>query len=111
VNHLVSGGSIHWVRVLFRTFISSNKWTLSALQLHPWALIVTDEDATAGEFPKAMERITINKGVQELHVKTVKYFKSIERAQDEVEIMQARSKVKGDGIQAAVASEKVRNLD
>lgn len=43
-------------------------WTLSALQNHPWALIVADEDATA-----------------ELHVKTVKYFKSIERVQDEVE--------------------------
>jgi glucosamine-6-phosphate deaminase len=24
------------------------QWTLSALQLHPWALIVVDEDATAG---------------------------------------------------------------
>ncbi|KAI0708946.1 glucosamine-6-phosphate isomerase [Cerioporus squamosus] len=47
-------------------------WTLSALQLHPWALIVVDEDATA-----------------ELHVKTVKYFKSIERVQDEVEAMHA----------------------
>jgi len=46
--------------------------TLSALQLHPWALIVADEDATA-----------------ELHVKTVKYFKSIERVQDEVEANQA----------------------
>ncbi|KAI0769433.1 hypothetical protein BD413DRAFT_84521 [Trametes elegans] len=45
-------------------------WTLSALQTHPWALIVVDEDATA-----------------ELHVKTVKYFKSIERVQDEVEAM------------------------
>ncbi|KAH9970698.1 glucosamine-6-phosphate isomerase [Lactifluus volemus] len=43
-------------------------WTLSALQMHPWALIVVDEDATA-----------------ELHVKTVKYFKSIERVQGEVE--------------------------
>ncbi|KAI0292444.1 hypothetical protein BC826DRAFT_1092125 [Russula brevipes] len=43
-------------------------WTLSALQTHPWALIVVDEDATA-----------------ELHVKTVKYFKSIERVQEEVE--------------------------
>jgi len=53
-------------------------WTLSALQLHPWALIVVDEDATA-----------------ELHVKTVKYFKSIERVQDEVEEHQARLKVKG----------------
>ncbi|PBK74125.1 Glucosamine/galactosamine-6-phosphate isomerase [Armillaria solidipes] len=53
-------------------------WTLSALQLHPWALIVVDEDATA-----------------ELHVKTVKYFKSIERVQDEVEEHQARLKAKG----------------
>jgi len=43
-------------------------WTLSALQLHPWALIVVDEDATL-----------------ELHVKTVKYFKSIEKVQEEVE--------------------------
>ncbi|KZT04269.1 Glucosamine/galactosamine-6-phosphate isomerase [Laetiporus sulphureus 93-53] len=48
-------------------------WTLSALQMHPWALIVVDEDATA-----------------ELHVKTVKYFKSIERVQDEVEEMHAK---------------------
>ncbi|KDR75262.1 hypothetical protein GALMADRAFT_540842 [Galerina marginata CBS 339.88] len=53
-------------------------WTLSALQLHPWALIVVDEDATA-----------------ELHVKTVKYFKSIERVQDEVERTQAELKAKG----------------
>jgi len=53
-------------------------WTLSALQLHPWALIVTDEDATA-----------------ELHVKTVKYFKSIERVQDEVERTQAELKARG----------------
>jgi len=51
-------------------------WTLSALQQHPWALIVADEDATA-----------------ELRVKTVKYFKSIERVQEEVE--QAQRKVKG----------------
>ncbi|KAG6879166.1 Glucosamine-6-phosphate isomerase 1 [Termitomyces sp. T32_za158] len=43
-------------------------WTVSALQMHPWALIVTDEDATS-----------------ELHVKTVKYFKSIERVQEDVE--------------------------
>ncbi|KAI0771766.1 glucosamine-6-phosphate isomerase [Irpex lacteus] len=50
-------------------------WTLSALQQHPWALIVADEDATA-----------------ELKVKTVKYFKSIERVQEEVEAMHARLK-------------------
>ncbi|VDC07095.1 unnamed protein product [Peniophora sp. CBMAI 1063] len=43
-------------------------WTLSALQMHPHSLIVVDEDATA-----------------ELHVKTVKYFKSIEAVQNEVE--------------------------
>ena len=50
-------------------------WTLSALQMHPWALIVVDEDATA-----------------ELHVKTVKYFKSIEHVQNEVEAMHAKLK-------------------
>ncbi|KAI1794225.1 glucosamine-6-phosphate isomerase [Ganoderma leucocontextum] len=53
-------------------------WTLSALQLHPWALIVVDEDATA-----------------ELHVKTVKYFKSIERVQDEVEAVHEALKKQG----------------
>jgi len=53
-------------------------WTLSALQQHPWALIVVDEDATA-----------------ELHVKTVKYFKSIERVQDEVEALHAALRAKG----------------
>ncbi|GBE80529.1 glucosamine-6-phosphate isomerase [Sparassis latifolia] len=53
-------------------------WTLSALQLHPWGLIVVDEDATA-----------------ELHVKTVKYFKSIERVQDEVEAMHAKLQAEG----------------
>lgn len=57
----------------------NHMWTLSALQLHPWALIVVDEDATA-----------------ELHVKTVKYFKSIERVQDEVEAMHARFKKDGN---------------
>lgn len=36
-------------------------WTVSAIQMHPKGLIVCDEDATL-----------------ELHVKTVKYFKSIE---------------------------------
>ncbi|KAJ3550928.1 hypothetical protein NMY22_g111 [Coprinellus aureogranulatus] len=50
-------------------------WTLSALQTHPWALIVADEDATL-----------------ELRVKTVKYFKSIEKVQEEVEAMQNKPK-------------------
>ncbi|PIL36274.1 hypothetical protein GSI_01936 [Ganoderma sinense ZZ0214-1] len=60
-------------------------WTLSALQLHPWALIVVDEDATA-----------------ELHVKTVKYFKSIERVQDEVEA--AHEALKKQGVDEPVGS-------
>ncbi|KJA20782.1 hypothetical protein HYPSUDRAFT_166687 [Hypholoma sublateritium FD-334 SS-4] len=62
-------------------------WTLSALQMHPWALIVADEDATA-----------------ELHVKTVKYFKSIERVQDEVERTQAELKARGKKAEEQVAS-------
>ncbi|KAI8992907.1 hypothetical protein BD414DRAFT_458286 [Trametes punicea] len=60
-------------------------WTLSALQMHPWALIVVDEDATA-----------------ELHVKTVKYFKSIERVQDEVEAM--HEALRSQGVNEAVGS-------
>jgi len=62
-------------------------WTLSALQLHPWALIVVDEDATA-----------------ELHVKTVKYFKSIEFVQDQVEKSQAELKAKGKIVEEQVGS-------
>ncbi|KAG8914494.1 Glucosamine-6-phosphate isomerase (Glucosamine-6-phosphate deaminase) (GNPDA) (GlcN6P deaminase) [Tulasnella sp. 418] len=68
-------------------------WTLSSLQNHPWALIVADEDATAGMmklnrccFPTAKSSST----VIELKVKTVKYFKSIEKVQDEVEAAQAK---------------------
>ncbi|KAN0074495.1 hypothetical protein V8E55_011907 [Tylopilus felleus] len=58
-------------------------WTLSALQLHPWALIVVDEDATA-----------------ELHVKTVKYFKSIEYVQEQVEKAKKEQQKKGEeGVQ------------
>ncbi|KAF9524022.1 glucosamine-6-phosphate isomerase [Crepidotus variabilis] len=64
-------------------------WTLSALQLHPWSLIVVDEDATA-----------------ELHVKTVKYFKSIERVQDEVELAQQQLKARGK-----ITSEQVGSLE
>ncbi|KAF8995513.1 glucosamine-6-phosphate isomerase [Cyathus striatus] len=62
-------------------------WTLSALQTHPWALIVVDEDATA-----------------ELHVKTVKYFKSIERVQEEVEKTQAELKKRGKIIEEQLGS-------
>jgi glucosamine-6-phosphate deaminase len=62
------------------------QWTLSALQLHSRALIVVDEDATAGNghlIPLIL--VLLNILASELHVKTVKYFKSIERVQDEVD--------------------------
>lgn len=52
--------------------------TLSALQSHQHSLIVSDEDATA-----------------ELRVKTVKYFKSIERVQDEVEASHKKLRANG----------------
>ncbi|BEJ15825.1 hypothetical protein CspHIS471_0504300 [Cutaneotrichosporon sp. HIS471] len=55
ISQMIEGGINHMV-------------TASALQMHPWALVVCDEDATA-----------------ELRVKTVKYFKSIEKVQDEVD--------------------------
>ncbi|KAI0069957.1 Glucosamine/galactosamine-6-phosphate isomerase [Panus rudis PR-1116 ss-1] len=51
----------------------NHSWMLSALQMHPWALIAVDEDATAD----------------------VKYFESIERVQDEVEAMHEQLKSKG----------------
>ena len=60
-------------------------WTLSALQTHPWALIVVDEDATAGTGTCAPDRDVILTIAPELRVKTVKYFKSIERVHEEVE--------------------------
>ena len=62
------------------------------MQLHPKALIVVDEDATAGMdcFLPTYNNHLFNSRVLELHVKTVKYFKSIERVQDEVEEMQAQ---------------------
>lgn len=73
----------------------SNQTTLSALQLHPWALIVADEDATAGtlfaccELGEVILKLITGMSSSELHVKTVKYFKSIERVQEEVERNQA----------------------
>ncbi|KAL1919239.1 uncharacterized protein VTP21DRAFT_1931 [Calcarisporiella thermophila] len=45
----------------------NHMWTVSAIQKHPKGMIVCDEDATL-----------------ELHVKTVKYFKSIERVHTEL---------------------------
>jgi len=68
-------------------------WTLSALQMHPWALIVVDEDATL-----------------ELHVKTVKYFRSIERVQEEVERTQAELKARGV-TEAGAAEQQVGSME
>ena len=71
-------------------------WTLSALQTHPSALIVVDEDATAGTGkPYLLTELCADRGVlmidgTELHVKTVKYFKSIERVKEEVEATRAK---------------------
>lgn len=72
-------------------------WTLSALQMHPWALIVADEDATAGVYLCLVECNAFSRMCccAELHVKTVKYFKSIERVQDEVEEMHAKLRAEG----------------
>jgi len=52
----------------------NHMWTLSSLQMHPHPMIVVDEDATL-----------------ELQVKTVKYFKSIERAAHELGFRQQLS--------------------
>jgi len=46
----------------------NHMWTVSAIQGHPKAMIVCDEDATA-----------------ELRVKTVKYFKGLDKAREEIE--------------------------
>ncbi|KAG0223896.1 glucosamine-6-phosphate isomerase 1 [Mortierella sp. GBAus27b] len=45
----------------------NHMWTVSAIQLHPRGMIVCDEDATL-----------------ELHVKTVNYFKSIEKVHEQL---------------------------
>lgn len=46
----------------------NHMWTVSAIQMHPKAMIVCDEDATS-----------------ELRVKTVKYFKGLVQAREEIE--------------------------
>jgi glucosamine-6-phosphate deaminase len=52
VNHLVSiillFAPPNGTHFILQTSFYKFQWTLSALQLHPWALIVVDEDATAG---------------------------------------------------------------
>lgn len=45
----------------------NHMWTVSAIQLHPRGMVVCDEDATL-----------------ELHVKTVNYFKSIEKVHEQL---------------------------
>lgn len=49
----------------------NHMWTLSAIQLHPCAVIVCDDDACA-----------------ELRVRTVRYFKGLERVHQEMAISQ-----------------------
>lgn len=49
------------------------QWTVSAIQTHPRSMIVCDDDATL-----------------ELHVKTVRYFKSIEKVQEELGLQKGR---------------------
>ena len=72
------------------------QWTLSALQLHPWALIVVDEDATAGMSVVSPRRTAMTTWHLELHVKTVKYFKSIEYVQEQVEKAKEELQKKGE---------------
>ena len=48
--------------------------------------------------------------LRELHVKTVKYFKSIERVQDEVERTQAALKAKGVK-EAGAAEQQVGSME
>ncbi|KAK7192673.1 glucosamine-6-phosphate isomerase [Paraphaeosphaeria sporulosa] len=55
----------------------NHMWTLSSLQLHPHPMIVTDEDATL-----------------ELKVKTVRYFKSIEKVATEQGFRQMLPRIK-----------------
>ena len=83
MNHLVSFASL-----FTRLDSTVRQWTLSALQLHPWALIVVDEDSTTGTsivLPRRTAMTTFLTSHLELHVKTVKYFKSIEYIQEQVE--------------------------
>lgn len=73
-------------------------WTLSALQTHPWALIVVDEDATAGTGTCMRRRSRhVDDRIAELRVKTVKYFKSIERVHEEVEASREKTRKERGG--------------
>ncbi|KAG5951449.1 Glucosamine-6-phosphate isomerase 1 [Claviceps sorghi] len=72
----------------------NHMWTLSSLQLHPHPMIVVDEDATL-----------------ELQVKTVKYFKSIEKVAKEAGFEQILpSKVRtGNGVVPATRVDEVES--
>ncbi|KAK7216662.1 hypothetical protein V2G26_004665 [Clonostachys chloroleuca] len=66
----------------------NHMWTLSALQLHRHSMVVADEDATL-----------------ELQVKTVKYFKSIEKVAREEGFDQAPPRSLRKGARVAVSSD------
>ncbi|KAL1391985.1 glucosamine-6-phosphate deaminase [Phyllosticta capitalensis] len=65
----------------------SHMWTLSALQMHPHAMVVADDDATL-----------------ELKVKTVKYFGSIERVATREGMLQPGGESQQQQQQATMAS-------
>lgn len=72
----------------------NHMWTLSSLQLHPHPMIVCDEDATL-----------------ELRVKTVKYFKNIEkvaRAQGFEQILPSKIRTGPNGIGANIGGIKLQ---
>ncbi|KAF2191098.1 glucosamine-6-phosphate isomerase [Zopfia rhizophila CBS 207.26] len=78
---------------------ANHMWTLSSLQLHPHTLLVVDEDATL-----------------ELQVKTVRYFKSIEKVVNELGLHQTLpqkrdSVVEDQGLLAPVAQTNGVKLD
>ncbi|KAK5661958.1 hypothetical protein OQA88_10069 [Cercophora sp. LCS_1] len=65
----------------------NHMWTGSALQMHPFSMVVCDEDATA-----------------ELRVKTVKYFKSIEQVAKEQGFEQGLPVRMGTGVPRTVVT-------
>ncbi|KYK54948.1 glucosamine-6-phosphate deaminase [Drechmeria coniospora] len=72
----------------------NHMWTLSSLQLHPHPMIVVDEDATL-----------------ELQVKTVKYFKSIEKIALEEGFEQILPSKVRTGIGSSVPETRIHSLD
>ncbi|KAJ9086218.1 Glucosamine-6-phosphate isomerase (Glucosamine-6-phosphate deaminase) (GNPDA) (GlcN6P deaminase) [Entomophthora muscae] len=64
----------------------NHMWTVSAIQIHPRSVVVCDDDATL-----------------ELHVKTVRYFKSIEKVQQEL-VLQKGTEVGGINTKPSTAA-------